>query len=57
MTFSGSGITVSSVTWNSATKLTIIISVASGASTGNRNVTVTNPDGGAVTLSNGFKVT
>jgi hypothetical protein len=55
--FSGSGITVNSVTWNSATKLTINISVAGGASTGNRNVTVTNVDTGTATLSNGFKVT
>ena len=33
------------------------ISVASGAATGNRNVTVTNPDQGSFTLSSGFKVT
>jgi Quinohemoprotein amine dehydrogenase, alpha subunit domain III len=57
VSLSGSGITVNSVTWNSATKLTINVSVSSGASTGNRNVTVTNPDQGAVTLSNGFRVT
>ena len=55
--FSGSGITVNSVTWNSATKLTIIISVSGGASTGFRNVSVTNPDLGSFTLSNGFRVT
>ena len=54
---SGSGITVNSVTWNSATKLTIVVSVSGGASTGFRNVTVTNPDQGSFTLSNGFRVT
>jgi hypothetical protein len=55
--FSGSGITVNSVTWNSSTKLTVVVSLASTATTGNRNVTVTNPDQGVVTLANGFKVT
>ena len=54
--FSGSGITVNSVTWDSATKLTISISISGGASTGNRDVTVTNPDQGSVTLGKGFKV-
>ncbi len=57
MTFSGSGITVVSVTFTDASHLTVKISVASGASTGNRNVTVTNADQGTFTLSNGFKVT
>ncbi|MFH1390309.1 MAG: IPT/TIG domain-containing protein [Candidatus Margulisiibacteriota bacterium] len=45
--FSGSGITVNSVTFNSATQLTVSISVASSASTGARNVTVTNPGAAA----------
>ena len=54
--FSGSGITVNSVTRNSATQLTVVISLSSGAAVGTRNVTVTNPDAGWYTLSNGFTV-
>ena len=57
VSFSGSGITVVSVTWTDASHLSVKVSVASGAATGNRNVTVTNPDQGSFTLSNGFKVT
>ncbi len=47
--FSGAGITVNSTTRDSATQLTINISIASGATTGNRTLTVTNPDMGAAT--------
>ena len=54
--FSGSGITVNSVTRNTATQLTVRISLSGGAATGSRNVTVTNPDAGWYTLSNGFTV-
>ena len=54
--FSGSGITVNSVTRNSATQLTVVISLSGSAATGLRNVTVTNPDAGFYTLSNGFTV-
>ena len=54
--FSGSGITVNSVTRNSGTQLTVVISLSSGAAVGSRNVTVTNPDAGSYTLSNGFTV-
>jgi hypothetical protein len=57
VTFSGTGITVVSVTWTDASHLSVKINVASGAATGNRNVTVTNLDQGSFTLSNGFKVT
>ncbi len=57
MSFSGSGITVVSVTFTDSSHLTVKVSVASGAATGNRNVTVTNPDTGSFTLSSGFKVT
>jgi hypothetical protein len=52
--FSGTGINVNSVTRNSATQLTVVISLSSSAATGLRNVTVTNPDAGFYTLSNGF---
>ena len=57
VSFSGSGITMVSVTFTDSSHLTVKISVASGAATGNRNVTVTNPDQGTFTLSSGFKVT
>ncbi len=49
--FSGTGITLNSVTFNSATQLTVNISIAAGATTGARNVTITNPDGGFRTAS------
>ena len=54
--FSGSGVTVGSVTRNSSTQLTVVISVSGGAALGSRNVTVTNPDAGTFTLNNGFTV-
>jgi len=54
--FSGTGITVNSVTRNSATQLTVVISLSGGAATGTRNVTVTNPDAGWYTRSSGFTV-
>jgi hypothetical protein len=44
--FSGTGITVNSVTFTSATQLTANISIAANAATGSRTVTVTNPDAG-----------
>jgi hypothetical protein len=55
--FSGSGINVVSVTFTDAGHITVKISVASNAATGNRSVTVTNPDQGWFTLNNGLKVT
>jgi hypothetical protein len=54
--FSGTGITVNSVTRNSATKLTVSISIASDAQTGARAVTVENADGGLATKPNAFTV-
>ena len=56
VSFSGTGITVNSVTRNSATQLTVNLSVSGSAATGSRNVTVTNADAGAGTLNNGFTV-
>ncbi len=52
--FSGSGITVNSVSWSPATPLsaTVNISVSGGAATGLRNVTITNPDGQSATGNN-----
>lgn len=52
--FSGSGITVNSATVNSSTQMTVSITIASGASTGARNITVTNPDNIASTMIGGF---
>jgi ribosomal 50S subunit-recycling heat shock protein len=56
VSFSGTGITVNSTTFKSSTELTANISVESGASTGARTVTVTNPDGGTDTIAGGFTV-
>jgi hypothetical protein len=55
--FSGTGITVNSVTFVSSTQLTANITIASNAATGARNVSVFNPDGGVGTLTSGFTVT
>jgi hypothetical protein len=52
----GAGITVNSVTVNSATSLTANVSIAAGAATGARNLTVTT-GAEVVNLSNAFTVT
>jgi hypothetical protein len=54
--FSGTGITVNSTTFVSSTQLTLNISVDPAASTGTRNVTITNPDGGTRTVNGAFTV-
>ena len=54
--FSGTGITVESTAFVSATEVTAKITIASGATTGLRNVTVTNPDTTSATLTNAFTV-
>jgi hypothetical protein len=55
-TFSGTGVSVNSTTFKSSTELTVAITVASGATTGARNVTVTNPDAGSATGTGVFTV-
>jgi prepilin-type N-terminal cleavage/methylation domain-containing protein len=55
--FSGTGITVNSTTWVSATQLTANIDIAGSAPTGVRDVTVTNPDKGVGTGTSVFAVT
>jgi prepilin-type N-terminal cleavage/methylation domain-containing protein len=55
-TFSGTGITVNNTTRNSATQLTVTITIDPAAPTGARDVTVTNPDTGVVTKVGGFAV-
>ncbi|MEY2450332.1 MAG: large repetitive protein, partial [Acidimicrobiaceae bacterium] len=57
ITFSGTGITVHSLIRNSASLLTLDISIDSNAALGDRDVTVTNSDQGSNTLQEGFAVT
>jgi glucose/arabinose dehydrogenase/subtilisin family serine protease len=52
----GAGITVSNVTVGSAMQLTATLTIASGATLGARDVTVTNSGGGSGTLAGGFTV-
>jgi hypothetical protein len=52
----GAGITVNSCTFISPTQITANISIASNASIGTRNVTVTNNDGQSATVTGGFSV-
>jgi hypothetical protein len=54
--FSGSGLTVNSVTFVSPTSLTLSVTASAGAATGARNLTVTNPDGQSTTLNNAITV-
>ncbi len=55
--FSGTGITVNSVTWNSITQATLNVTVGGAAATGLRNITMTNPDGQSATGVGIFTVT
>jgi hypothetical protein len=48
-TVSGTGVTVNSVSYTDPTHVTLNLTVAAGAAAGVRDVTVTNPDGQAVT--------
>ena len=52
----GAGITVNSCVTNSPTQITASISIAANASTGPRNISVTNSDGQFTTLASGFTV-
>ena len=52
----GAGVTVNSTTFVSATRLTANIAIASGASTGTRDVTVTNTDVGSAKKTAAFTV-
>jgi hypothetical protein len=54
--FSGTGITVNSTTFVSATQLTVNLSVATTATVGARSVTVSNPNAGTRTVANAFTV-
>jgi alpha-tubulin suppressor-like RCC1 family protein len=55
--FSGTGISVTNVTYVSSTSLTVTLDVTGAASTGLRNVTVTNPDGSNGTGTSVFSIT
>ena len=57
LSFSGTGITVNSLGWNSTSQLTANLTVAADAAPGARDVTVTNPGGEIATLAGGFTVT
>jgi subtilisin family serine protease len=52
----GTSVTASNVSVGSATQLTATLAIASGATLGARNVTVTNSGGVTGTLTNGFTV-
>ena len=52
----GAGITVNSCTYVSSTQLAASVSIASNATLGARNVTVTNSDNQSSTLNGGFSV-
>jgi IPT/TIG domain len=54
--FSGTGITVESTSFVSSTEVTATITIASNATTGTREVTVTNPDTTKASLTNAFTV-
>jgi len=56
VSFSGAGIIVNSTTFKSSTELVAKITVESGATTGARTVTITNPDATSASLSSGFTV-
>src|SRR2546426_1342672 len=57
MVSAGAGITVSNVVFVSSARLTASFAIASGAMSGPRDVTVTNPGSGGGALTNGFTVT
>jgi peptidoglycan/xylan/chitin deacetylase (PgdA/CDA1 family) len=57
VTVSGTGVTVGTTTWQSATSMTAVLRATATAPTGARSLTVTNPDGGVSTLANAFTVT
>ena len=56
VSFSGTGISINTTTFNNSTQLTVNIDISSGAPVGNRNITVTNPDNGVDTGNNLFTV-
>lgn len=51
VSFSGSGVSVTSVNVDSSTQLTVVADIDSAAALGARAITITQPDGGSVTLN------
>jgi hypothetical protein len=56
VSISGTGVTINSTTFESETQIKLNVTVASGAATGGRTVTVANPDAGVGSLASGFTV-
>ena len=56
VSFSGSGITINSTTWNSENSIVASVTVASGADLGACDVTVTNGSGGTATKTSAITV-
>jgi len=54
--FSGTGVTVTDVLFNSSSELELTIATDPDATVGLRDLTVINPDGGQLTLANGLTV-
>jgi signal recognition particle receptor subunit beta len=54
---SGTAVNVGKVTWLSKTSMTVVLNVTNKAATRPRTITVTNPDFGSGTLTNGLTVT
>ena len=57
VSFSGTGINIVSTTFMDASHIKVRVNITSSAAKGDRDVTVTNPDGGTIKLVKGFKVT
>lgn len=55
--FSGTGITVNSVTFTNPTSITLNVTISGSATTGARNLTITNPDGQFLTANNVLTIT
>ena len=54
--FSGTGVTVNSITFTNPTTLTLNVTVDAAAPLGARTLTITNPDGQSVSLASAFSV-
>ncbi|HWB20355.1 MAG TPA: GC-type dockerin domain-anchored protein, partial [Phycisphaerales bacterium] len=54
---SGTGVTVNSITFTDPTHVTLNLTATAGATLGNRNITITNPDGQSLTGTAIFSVT
>lgn len=55
--FSGTGVTVNSITFTSPTSITLNVTASGSATTGARNLTITNPDGQNLTANSVLTIT